>query len=76
MRTMLVRAEKNENGKWVLVAVNSNKKELVEEGYEHDTKEEAMDLAPQYYPSDDIWNGRLFKDDLIDGWLIDIIEED
>ena len=76
MRTMLIKAEKNENGKWVLVAVNNNKKELVEEGYEHDTKEEAMDLAPQYYPADDTWNGRLFKNDLIDGWLIDINEED
>ena len=71
---MLITAEKNKNGKWVLIAKNNEKEELVEEGYEHETKEEAMDLAPQYYPSNEPWNGRLLKDDLIDGWVIDITQ--
>jgi hypothetical protein len=46
---MKIRAEKNENGKYVMVARGQGKVEYPQEGAEHDTKSSVYDDAESMY---------------------------
>ena len=51
---MKIRAEKNENGKYVMVARGQGKIEYPQEGREHDTKSDVYDDAEIMY-GNSVW---------------------
>ena len=53
--TMLIKAERTIDGKYILVAENEDHPL---ENYEHDTEKDAYAAAAKIFPANSIWRGR------------------
>lgn len=60
---MVIRAEQTEDG-WKLVDSTGSD---AQEGFEYDSKREALKAAEQLWPANSVWRGRKVRD----GWQID-----
>jgi len=54
-----------ENGKWILTDKSGNE---AQEGYEYDTKAQALEAATKLWPTNSVWQGRK----VVNGWRIKI----
>lgn len=60
---LTIKVERTEDG-WKLVDENGND---AQEGFEYDTKAEALQAATQLWPANSVWHGRKVRD----GWQIE-----
>lgn len=60
---LIITAEQNASGKWVLKANGQD----AQEGYGYDSKAEALDAATHLWPTNSLWHGRRVSG----GWQID-----
>ena len=65
---MVITAQQNENGKWILISKKDSITELRKEEYQYNTKDDAMMSIQKRYPSNSIWEGKM----VAHGWEISL----
>lgn len=53
-KTMLIKAVRKDNGKWIMQAENGD---LPQEGFENDTRQQVYTACFQMYPTNSVWEG-------------------
>lgn len=54
-KLMMIYAKQNDSGKWTLRDGAGNEQQ---EGYEYDTRQDAIDAARQLWPTNSTWQGK------------------